>query len=125
VIDGEDFYLDLLLYHRRLRRLVLIDLKLGRFKAAYKGQMELYLRWLEKYEMEPGEETPMGLILCAEGGHEQIELLQLDKAGVRVAKYLTELPPRQELERQLHRAVQHASQRLEIEVTPRKRRPRR
>jgi predicted nuclease of restriction endonuclease-like (RecB) superfamily len=125
VLDGEDFYLDLLLYHRRLRRLVLIDLKLGRFKAAYKGQMELYLRWLEKYEMEPGEETPMGLILCAEGGHEQIELLQLDKAGVRVAKYLTELPPRQELERQLHRAVQHASQSLEIEVTPRKRRPRR
>jgi predicted nuclease of restriction endonuclease-like (RecB) superfamily len=125
VIDGEDFYLDLLLYNRRLRRLVLVELKLGKFEAAHKGQIELYLRWLEKYEIEPGEETPLGLILCAEGGHEQIELLQLDKAGVRVAKYLTELPPRQVLQRQLHRAVEQAKQRVEIEATPRKRRPKR
>lgn len=125
VIDGEDFYLDLLLYNRRLRRLVLVELKLGRFKAAYKGQMELYLRWLEKHEMEVGENTPLGLILCSEAGHEQIELLQLDKAGVRVAKYLTELPPRQVLQRQLHQAVQHAKQTAEIEATPRKRRVKR
>jgi predicted nuclease of restriction endonuclease-like (RecB) superfamily len=124
VIDGEDFYLDLLLYNRRLRRLVLVELKLGKFEAAHKGQIELYLRWLEKYEIEPGEETPLGLILCAEGGHEQIELLQLDKAGVRVAKYLTELPSRQVLERQLHKAVEQAKQRVEIEATPRKRRAR-
>jgi len=125
VIDGEDFYLDLLLYNRRLRRLVLVELKLGKFEAAHKGQIELYLRWLEKYEMEPDENTPLGLILCAEGGHEQIELLQLDKAGVRVAKYLTELPPRQVLQRQLHKAVEHAKQSAEIEATPRKRRPKR
>ena len=77
IIDGEDYYLDLLFYHRRLHRLVAIDLKRGHFKAEYKGQMELYLRWLEKYEMEPGEETPIGLLLCTEGGDEQIELLQL------------------------------------------------
>lgn len=125
VIDGEDFYLDLLLYNRRLRRLVLVELKLGKFEAAHKGQIELYLRWLEKYEIERGEETPLGLILCAEGGHEQIELLQLDKAGVRVAKYLTELPPRQALERQLHKAVEQAKQRVEIEALPRKRRAKR
>jgi predicted nuclease of restriction endonuclease-like (RecB) superfamily len=65
VVDGENFYLDLLFYHRKLRRLVAVELKLERFKAADKGQMELYLRWLEKHEMEPGEEASIGLILCA------------------------------------------------------------
>ncbi|WP_448826528.1 PDDEXK nuclease domain-containing protein, partial [Capnocytophaga bilenii] len=85
IIDGEDFYLDLLFYHRKLRRLVAIELKLGKFKAAYKGQMELYLRWLEKHEMEVGEESPIGLLLCTEGSEEQIELLQLDQTGIRVA----------------------------------------
>lgn len=92
IIDGEDFYLDLLFYHRKLRRLIAIDLKLGSFKAQYKGQMELYLRWLEKNEMQPGEESPLGLLLCTEGSDEQIELLQLDQTGIRVAQYLTELP---------------------------------
>ena len=82
IIDGEDFYLDLLFYHRRLHRLIAVDLKLGRFKAQYKGQMELYLRWLEAHEVEPGEESPLGLLLCTEGSEEQIELLQLDKAGI-------------------------------------------
>ncbi|MDR1679700.1 MAG: PDDEXK nuclease domain-containing protein, partial [Prevotellaceae bacterium] len=94
IIDGEDFYLDMLFYHRKLHRLVAIDLKLGRFKAAYKGQMELYLNWLNKYERQPSEESPLGLILCAEGGSEQIELLELDKSGIRVAQYYTELPDR-------------------------------
>ena len=86
IIDGEDFYLDLLFYHRRLHRLIAIDLKLGRFKPQYKGQMELYLRWLEAHEMEPGEESPLGLLLCTEGSKEQIELHQLDKAGIKVAQ---------------------------------------
>ena len=94
MIDGDDFYIDLLFYHRKLRRLVAIDLKLEKFKAADKGQMELYLRWLEKHETEEGEGTPLGLILCADKGDEQVELLQLDKSGIRVATYLTELPPR-------------------------------
>ena len=88
IIDGEDFKLDLLFYHRKLKRLVAIDLKLGKFKAKYKAQMELYLRWLEKNEMQSGEKMPIGLILCAEGNKEQIELLQLDKAGIKVAKYV-------------------------------------
>jgi YhcG PDDEXK nuclease domain len=72
VIDGDDHNLDLLFYHRRLRRLVAVELKLGKFKATYKGQMELYPRWLEQHEQEPGEQSPLGLILCAEGGHESI-----------------------------------------------------
>ena len=105
IIDGEDFYLDLLFYHRKLRRLVAIELKLGKFKAAYKGQMELYLRWLEKHEMESGEETPIVLLLCTEGSEEQIELLQLDATGIRVAQYMTELPSRALLHQQLQKIV--------------------
>jgi predicted nuclease of restriction endonuclease-like (RecB) superfamily len=106
IIDGEDFRLDLLFYHRKLRRLIAIELKLGKFKSAYKGQMELYLRWLDKYEKQAGEKTPLGLILCAEGGHEQIELLQLEKSGIKVAEYLTELPNRQLLKDKLHKELE-------------------
>ncbi len=113
VIDGEDHYLDLLFYHRKLKRLVALELKLGKFKAAYKGQMELYLRWIEKYEMEAGEETPLGLILCAEGSREQIQLLQLDASGIHVAEYLIELPPKEMLKKKLHRAVAAARRQLE------------
>lgn len=105
IIDGEDFYLDLLFYHRKLHRLIAIDLKLGRFKAQYKGQMELYLRWLEQNEMQPGEDTPLGLLLCTEGSEEQINLLQLDKSGIRVAQYLTELPAKDVLLRQLQKSI--------------------
>lgn len=105
IIDGEDFYLDLLFYHRKLRRLVAIELKLGKFKAAYKGQMELYLRWLEKHEKEVGEESPIGLLLCTEGNEEQIELLQLDQTGIRVARYMTELPSRALLHQQLQKII--------------------
>lgn len=106
IIDNEDFYLDLLFYHRKLKCLIAIELKLGKFKAAYKSQMELYLRWLEKYEMQPGEEPPIGLILCAEGNNEQIELLQLDKAGIKVAEYLTALPSKEQLRQKLHTAIE-------------------
>ena len=93
IIDGEDYHLDLLFYHRKLKRLVAIDLKIGKFEAAYKGQMETYLRWLEKHESEEGEEKPIGLILCAQGNNELVELLQLDKANIKVAKYITEYLP--------------------------------
>lgn len=117
IIDGEDFYLDLLFYHRRLHRLIAVDLKLGSFKAQYKGQMELYLRWLEQNEMEPGEETPLGMLLCTEGGEEQIELLQLDKAGIKVAQYMTELPPREVLMRQIQKSLEVAKLRFENETT--------
>lgn len=115
IIDGEDFYLDLLFYHRKLHRLIAIDLKLGSFKAQYKGQMELYLRWLEKYEMQLGEETPLGLLLCTEGSGEQIELLQLDKSGIRVAQYFTELPSKEVLLRQLQKSIEAAKESRSIQ----------
>ena len=113
IIDGEDYYLDWLFYHRRLHRLISIDLKLDKFKAQYKGQMELYLRWLEAHEMEPGEEQPLGLLLCTEGGNEQIELLQLDKSGIKVAQYMTELPSKVLPQRQIHKGLGAARQRWE------------
>ncbi len=112
-IDSDDFYLDLLFYHRGLKRLIAIDLKLGDFKAEYKGQMELYLRWLAKHEQQPGEETPLGLILCAGKKEEQIELLELGHSGIHVAEYLTALPPRELLQQKLHAAIEISRARLE------------
>jgi predicted nuclease of restriction endonuclease-like (RecB) superfamily len=113
-VDSEDYYLDLLFYHRRLRRLVAIDLKLGKFRAGDKGQMELYLRWLEKHDTRPGEESPLGLILCADKSEEHVELLQIDKSGIRVSRYLTELPPRELLEKTLHDSIRRARERLVV-----------
>lgn len=113
VIDGEDFKLDLLFYHRKLKCLIAIDLKLGKFKAGYKSQMELYLRWLEKNEMQVGERMPIGLILCAEGNKEQIELLQLNKSDIKIAEYLTELPSKKLLQQKLHRAVEISKKHIE------------
>jgi len=112
-VGDDDFYLDPLFYHRKLHRLVAIELKLDKFKAEYKGQMELYLRWLEKYEQQPGEFSPLGLILCASKSEEQIELLQLGKSGIRVSAYWTELPPRDLLQKKLHEAIVLARARLE------------
>lgn len=112
-IDSDDCYLDLLFYHRRLRRLIAIDLKLGDFKAEYKGQMELYLRWLAKHEQQEGEEPPLGLILCAGKKQEQIELLELGQSGIHVAEYLTGLPDRQLLEEKLHAAIKISKARME------------
>ena len=112
-IDGDDFHLDLLFYHRGLRRLVAFELKLGKFTAADSGQTELYLRWLNKYERRPGEESPLGIVLCSEKGTEQVELLELHSRGIRVAEYMTELPPRALLESKLHEAIRLARARLE------------
>lgn len=108
IIDGEDFKIDLLFYNRKLKRLIAIDLKIGRFKAEYKGQMELYLKWLSKYEKEEGENEPLGIILCADKKEEQIELLELEKSGIHVAQYLTVLPPKEILEAKLHQAIESA-----------------
>jgi predicted nuclease of restriction endonuclease-like (RecB) superfamily len=104
-IDDEDFHLDLLFYNRKLRRLVAVELKVGEFKAAYKGQMELYLRWLDRHEREPDEASPLGIILCTGKKSEQIELLELDKSGIHVAEYLTTLPPRAVLVQRLRQAA--------------------
>ncbi len=111
-IDNRDYYIDLLFYHRRLKCLVAIDLKIGEFEAGYKGQMELYLRYLEKYEQLDGENTPIGLILCTGKNEEHIELLQLDKSNIRVADYLTVLPSQQLLQEKLHRAIEIAHQKM-------------
>lgn len=113
IIDGQDYKLDLLFYHRKLRRLIAIDLKIGKFKAEYKGQMELYLRWLEKHETEPGEEQPVGLILCAEGNTEQIELLQLDATNIKVAQYITQYLPKDLLKQKLHQFVAASRRQLD------------
>lgn len=112
-IDHDDFYIDLLFYNRRLKRLVAIELKLGDFKPEYKGQMELYLRWLAKNEQEPGEASPLGIILCSGKKQEQIELLELDASGIHVAEYLTVLPPKDVLQAKLHDAIERSRARLE------------
>ncbi|MDD4017780.1 MAG: PDDEXK nuclease domain-containing protein [Kiritimatiellae bacterium] len=111
-VDNRDYYIDLIFYHRRLRRLVAIELKLGEFEASHKGQMELYLRWLQKNEQLDGEEEPIGLILCAGKNDEHVELLQLDRSNIRVAQYLTVLPPKELLLAKFHQAVELAKERL-------------
>jgi len=111
-LDGDDHYLDLLFFHRRLRRLVAIELKLGDFKAQDSGQMELYLRWLDKHERQPSEQPPLGIILCAGKKRETVEILDLDTRGIHVAEYLTELPPRKLLEERLHKAIENARNRI-------------
>ena len=104
-VDSIDYKLDLLFYHRRLHRLLAIDLKLGKFKPEYKGQMELYLKYLKKYEMQPGEEEPIGLLLCSEGNTEHIELLMLDEQNIKVAQYLTVLPEKQWFIDKMNRSI--------------------
>lgn len=112
-IDNEDYYIDLLFYHRDLNRLIVIDLKLGDFKAQDKGQMELYLRWLSKHERRAGEEAPLGIILCAGKKQELVELLELDQSGIHVAEYLTVLPEKELMQKKLHEAIANARLRLE------------
>ncbi|MDD2982595.1 MAG: PDDEXK nuclease domain-containing protein [Crocinitomicaceae bacterium] len=111
-IDNEDYYIDLLFYHRRLQRLIVIDLKLGKFQASDKGQMELYLAWLEKYEMIVNENKPLGLILCANKNEEHVELMQLEKSNIKIAEYLTHLPEIKLLESKLQQSIERARNRL-------------
>lgn len=112
-VDNDDYYIDLLFFNRKLKRLLAIDLKLGEFKPADKGQMELYLRWLEKYERQQDELPPIGLVLCAGKKKETVELLALENSGIRVAEYMTELPPRKVLEQKLHKAIEQAKMEFE------------
>ena len=116
VLDGKDYYMDLLFFHRTLRRLVLVELKLGEFEPQDKGQVELYLRWLEKYERADGEEKPVALILCAEKSQETIELMELDNGSIHVAQYLTKMPPKELLEKKLLLAIANAKEQLEQRV---------
>lgn len=113
IIDNDDYYLDLLFYHRKLQRLVAIELKIDKFKAKYKGQMELYLKWLEKHEKQKGEKSPIGIILCTEASKEQIELLEMHKDGIMVAEYWTEVLPKKQLEKKLQQALLNAREKIE------------
>lgn len=112
-MDGEDYTLDLLFYHRILKRLVAVELKLGKFKPSYMGQMRFYLKWLNRYERQEGENPPIGLILCTEASRDQIELMELDKEGIAVAEYWTQLPPKTEFERKIGEIYAEAQERLE------------
>lgn len=117
-LDGDDYYIDLLFFHRRLRRLVVIELKIGDFKPADSGQVELYLRWLDRHERQAGEEPPVAIILCAGKKAETVEYLDLGRSGIHVAEYLTELPPREVLRKRFHRAIAAARARLERDRGP-------
>ena len=105
-VDATDYYLDLLFFHRELRRLVAIDLKLGKFKPEHEGQMLLYLRYLNQNERKEWEESPIGLILCSEGNTEHIEYLMLDdNSPIKVAQYYTKLPDKKLLAQKLKKAI--------------------
>lgn len=112
----KDRYLDLLFFHRGMRRLVAIELKLGRFEPEHKGQMEWYLRWLDRNERKAGEDKPLGIILCSHKDEEDVEYLELDDAGIHVSQYLTELPSKALLEEKLHRAIANARERYELRL---------
>jgi RecB family endonuclease NucS len=116
-IDSIDYHLDLLFYHRKLNRLVAIDLKLGKFKPKYKGQMELYLNYLQKHEQQPHENSPIGLLLCSEGNTEHIELLMLGEEKIKVAQYLTILPDKQWFIDKLQKSIAIAQQNVQLTNT--------
>jgi predicted nuclease of restriction endonuclease-like (RecB) superfamily len=118
IIDGDDFHLDLLFFSRPLRRLVAVELKIGKFAARHEGQMKLYLKWLNRYERQEGEESPIGLILCTEASREQVELLEMHKDGIVVAEYWTALPPKAELEQRLQAILRDARERLARRALP-------
>jgi len=112
IMDDEDFVLDLLFFHRILRRLVAVELKVGKFKPSYSGQMRFYLKWLDRYERKKGEQAPIGLILCTHASRDQIELMELDKEGIAVAEYWTELPPKAVFEKKIQAIMEEAKERL-------------
>jgi len=112
-IGGNDYYIDLLFYHRKLKRLVLIELKLGEFKPEYKGQVELYLKWLTKYEKHPGENSPIAILLCSSKDQEVIELMELEKDDIHISEYWLELPPKELLQEKLNKAINEARMRLD------------
>jgi predicted nuclease of restriction endonuclease-like (RecB) superfamily len=116
-MDGEDYKLDLLFYHRGLKRLVAIDLKLGKFKPSYMGSMRFYLKWLNRYERQEGENPPIGLILCTKASRDQIELMELDKEGIAIAEYWTQLPSKSDFERKISEIYEEAQERLERRKT--------
>ena len=112
IVDGHDRRLDLLFYNRDLKRLVAVELKIGRFRAEHNGQMKLYLGWLDRYERREGENAPIGIILCSEAGREEVEFLKLDRDGILVAEFWTNLPPKAEFEQKIQTILSETRERL-------------
>lgn len=106
-IDGEDYYIDLLFFHRKMKRLVVIELKLGKFKPEYKGQVELYLKWLDKNERAEGEESPVAIILCASKSEVITKLMNLEESGIHVAQYLPKYIPKELLEKKVKNSIEN------------------
>jgi predicted nuclease of restriction endonuclease-like (RecB) superfamily len=115
-IGGNDYYIDLLFYHRKLRRLVLIELKLGEFKPEYKGQVELYLKWLSRYEKQEYEEEPIAIILCSGKDDDVVELMELEKNNIHVSEYWLKLPPKEILKEKMHKAIEYAKARIDESI---------
>jgi predicted nuclease of restriction endonuclease-like (RecB) superfamily len=111
-VDSVDYSLDLLFYHRKLNCLVAIVLTIGKFKPKYKGQMELYLKYLQKHDRQPNENSPIGLLLCSEGNTEHIELLLLDEENIKLAQYLTAFPDKQWFIEKLNKSIAIAQQNI-------------
>lgn len=112
-IDNRDYYIDLLFYHRKLKSLIVIELKIGEFEANHKGQMELYLSYLNKYEKVEGENPPIGLILCSGKNSEHIELMNLEGDNIKIAEYLLILPSEKVLLEKLNRSIEIARNKFE------------
>jgi len=112
-IEGEDYYIDLLFYHRKMKRLVVIELKLDKFRPEHKGQVELYLKWLDKYEKAEGEDSPIAIILCASKNDMVAELLGLDNSGIHVAQYLTKYVPKEIIQQKIIDSIEKAKIQLE------------
>ena len=112
-VGGSDFYIDLLFYHRKLKRLVVVELKMGEFRPEHKGQVELYLKWLARHDAQPDEKPPIAIILCTTRDAEIVELLDLEKDHIHVAEYWVQLPPREVLQARLHEAMAAARARME------------
>lgn len=113
-IGGNDYYMDLLFFHRKLKRLVLIELKVGDFKPDYKGQVELYLKWLAKYEQQPDEYPPIAIILCSGTDADVVELMDLEPDNIHIAEYWLQLPPKEVLQAKLNKAMVEAKARIEF-----------
>lgn len=101
-IGVEWYRMDLLLYHRRLKSLVVIDLKLGKFTHADAGQMNLYLNYAREHLTEPGENEPVGLILCSAKDNAVVHYAMGGiKANVFASRYMTALPNEETLRNEI------------------------
>lgn len=113
-VGKKDYWIDLLLYNRYLRKLVVIELKNTAFKPEHKGQMEFYLKWLDKNERRGDDDHPIGIILCTEKDHEQIQVFDLDNSGIHVAEYWTELPPKEIFEKKIQDIIEESKERIAL-----------